>query len=171
MQDLLEPLLAPSTADPNIYRLSLHLNGARRTVHVDALLPVTSTSAPLGVSSDGEDAPAGAGAGWGIKLLEKGWMALRGGWDAVGSNSSVDLHALTGWVPEVLNLRECAPAFLPAGSRAVLTLLHSSQLGIQEGADLDAPALDVCPRCASGLVRPSTSGASAYLSPPRQGCA
>lgn len=41
-----------------------------------------------------------------MQVVEKGWMGLQGGWEVGGSNSSVDLYALTGWVPEIVSLRE-----------------------------------------------------------------
>lgn len=114
LQDLLEPLLTPTSGDPIVFRLTLQLNGAPRTVHVDSLLPVTLDGEPLGISDTAQsstDSSHGEGDldvedGWGLRLLEKGWMTLRGGWESAGSNSSIDLHALTGWVPEILALKE-----------------------------------------------------------------
>lgn len=51
-----------------------------------------------------------------MQVVEKGWMCLQGGWEVGGSNSSVDLYALTGWVPEIVSLREYVfslPLFFP----------------------------------------------------------
>ncbi|KAF7297900.1 Calpain catalytic domain-containing protein [Mycena chlorophos] len=101
------------------YDLRLLLNGAWRRVHryavsgqstckshhrtvIDDTLPYEpSTGALVCMSS-------ATGAIW-PSLLEKGYMKLMGGYDFPGSNSSIDLHALIGWIPEHLEIK--SPTF------------------------------------------------------------
>lgn len=75
------------------YLVKLIHNGSARAVIVDDLLPVSKDGALMCTftSIPGE---------YWASIIEKAYMKLMGGYDFPGSNSSIDLYALTGWIPE-----------------------------------------------------------------------
>ncbi|KAJ6593314.1 hypothetical protein B0H19DRAFT_1215467 [Mycena capillaripes] len=88
------------------YDLRLLFNGAWRRVIIDDKLPYHPTTGALVCMSS---APIhGRYTIW-PSLLEKGYMKLMGGYDFPGSNSSIDLHSLVGWIPEHLEIK--SPSF------------------------------------------------------------
>ena len=113
------------------YMVKLHINGVARKVVVDDLLPVGRHSEPLcSYSSNRSEL-------W-ISLLEKAYMKVMGGYDFPGSNSNIDLYALTGWIPERVAVRPGDQAFNP---EATFRLLLSR-----------CPAPPSLPRFSSGHV-------------------
>ncbi|XP_044583810.1 calpain-7-like isoform X2 [Cotesia glomerata] len=104
------------------YMVKLHINGIPRKVVIDDSLPVGSDDQLLCSYSSNR------GEIW-ISLLEKAYMKVMGGYDFPGSNSNIDLHALTGWIPERWAIRVNEPDFNVDGLfKILLERLHNGSV-------------------------------------------
>ncbi|KAF9400881.1 calpain 7 [Mortierella sp. AD011] len=81
------------------YLVKLTFNGIARRVVVDDYLPVSKTGTLMCTFSTNKNEL------W-PSIVEKAYMKLMGGYDFPGSNSGIDLYALTGWIPEHIFIKE-----------------------------------------------------------------
>lgn len=132
------------------YMVKLHINGVPRKIIIDDLLPVSRYNQLLCSYSSNH------GELW-ISLLEKAYMKVMGGYDFPGSNSNIDLHALTGWIPERWAIRPGEPDFNKDNLfNVLLTRLHKGDVLVTvatgELSDLEADRTGLVPTHAYAVL-------------------
>ncbi|KAG0041034.1 calpain 7 [Podila clonocystis] len=81
------------------WKKQLTFNGIARRIVVDDYLPVSNTGTLMCTFSTNKNEL------W-PSIIEKAYMKLMGGYDFPGSNSGIDLYALTGWIPEHIFIKD-----------------------------------------------------------------
>ncbi|XP_076649374.1 calpain-7 isoform X2 [Halictus rubicundus] len=132
------------------YMVKLHINGVPRKVIIDDLLPVSRYNQLLCSYSSNR------GELW-ISLLEKAYMKVMGGYDFPGSNSNIDLHALTSWIPERWAIKPDEPDLNKDQLfNVLLTRLHKGDVLVTVAtgklSDLDAERTGLVPTHAYAVL-------------------
>jgi calpain-7 len=110
------------------YLVRLWFNGVARAVEIDDTLPVDKHGNLLCSQTKNNNSVLEL---W-VCLIEKAYMKLCGGYDFPGSNSGVDLFALTGWIPERIHFAndpKNVKDFETAPERAWERILSASSFG------------------------------------------
>ncbi|KAI8612349.1 hypothetical protein BC830DRAFT_1067730 [Chytriomyces sp. MP71] len=81
------------------YVVKLFFNGIYRKIVVDDFLPLSKSGSLMCTYSTNPNEI------W-PSIIEKAYMKLNGGYDFPGSNSGIDLYALTGWIPEQIFIQD-----------------------------------------------------------------
>ncbi|KAI0338367.1 cysteine proteinase [Trametopsis cervina] len=85
----------PSTTE--FHTVKVFFNGAYRKANIDDHLPMYPDRGLMCMSTGSRRVL------W-PSLIEKAYMKLMGGYDFPGSLSTTDLHTLTGWIPETIEI-------------------------------------------------------------------
>ncbi|RKP27119.1 hypothetical protein SYNPS1DRAFT_27214 [Syncephalis pseudoplumigaleata] len=115
------------------YMIKLLINGIHRKILIDDRVPVDRENRPLAVTTADQEL-------WPM-LIEKAYLKVQGGYDFPGSNSGIDMHALTGWIPEHVLLQESPPSAASSDIiwRRLYAGLHSGRaLGTLATGQVDA---------------------------------
>ena len=117
------------------YIVKLFLNGVQRKVVVDDFLPVDPVRGTLLCSYSTNPAEI-----W-VSIVEKAYLKVNGGYDFLGSNSGIDLYALTGWIPEQVFFYEDRNSDAGASGKSTDTA-STSPLPLNRNASAGGKTLD-----------------------------
>ncbi|XP_063536110.1 calpain-7-like [Cydia strobilella] len=131
------------------YMVKLHINGVRRKIIIDDRLPYSRYNRLLCSYSSNKNE-------FWVSLLEKAYMKVMGGYDFPGSNSNIDLHALTGWIPERCAIRSEPDFNSDALYETIRTRLHRGEVLVTAAtgtlSDADAERTGLVPAHAYAVL-------------------